>query len=244
MTFHFPSLKHLSWPPKVFLFFLGTNILLIIFGGVFIAPSTLSSLEGWGDLLAPIGMQVILGLLALIGPLAFAHYARSMGIALALGVLFAVAYIGLLSFEIAGIQLSFDTGPITVYCIFVIISLCTGILTSLRSRRIIEAVVAGFWALIIGTALWSLGLMVINYVIWGRSPWYQFWAGDGALDDFRQSGSTNLPAFLLQDLQGAIFWHPILSAVLGVAGGFAGYGIGRMLAQLQRLFPSRSATSG
>ena len=35
------------------------------------------------------------------------------------------------------------------------------------------------------------------------------------MDDFHRSGGQDLNAFLLQDLQGALFFHQILSAVIG-----------------------------
>jgi hypothetical protein len=117
MTVALRSWKTLIWPQWVFLLILGVNILLLLLG-LHVVPSTLSSLEGWEELLADIAMQVVLGLLALIGPLSFAKYPRMMGITLALGVIFAIVYLGLLGFETAGVQLSFDTGPTTVYAIF------------------------------------------------------------------------------------------------------------------------------
>jgi hypothetical protein len=51
-----------------------------------------------------------------------------------------------------------------------------------------------------------------------------------------------LPAFLLEDLRGAISFHPILSAVIGVDGGVIGHGISRLLALLQWLFPSKGCS--
>jgi hypothetical protein len=122
------------------------------------------------------------------------------------------------------------------------ISLLAGLFASLRTQRLIEGVVAGFWALVIGTALWTVGLLIMNYALWGSSQWYQFLVGDGVLDDFRQSGSSDWSAFVLYDLRGAVFWHPILSAIIGLGGGFIGYGIGRMLIQLRRLVPSSGSS--
>lgn len=45
------------------------------------------------------------------------------------------------------------------------------------------------------------------------------------VDDFQHSGSHDLGAFLLQDLQGALFFHQILSAVIGAIGGLVGRGV-------------------
>jgi hypothetical protein len=67
----------------VFLLILGVNILLLLLGH-HVVPSTLSSLEGWEELLADIAMQVVLGLLVVIGPLSFAKYPRMMALSLTL----------------------------------------------------------------------------------------------------------------------------------------------------------------
>jgi hypothetical protein len=242
MTFTLLSRRQLSWPQWVFLLILGANILFLLLG-LRVVPSTLSSPAAWGELLADIGIQVVLGMLALVGPLAFHHYSRSMGITLALGVIFAAAYLSVLGFETGGVQLSFDTGPLTIYALFIATSLVAGVIATLRTQRLRVGIVAGFWALMIGTALWTVGVLIMNYALWGSSRWYHFWVGDGALDDFRQSGSSDLSAFLLEDLRGAVFWHPILSAVIGIVGGFVGYGIGRTLIQAQRLFQAKGSSA-
>ena len=66
-----------------------------------------------------------------------------------------------------------------------------------------------------------------------------FWLRDGALADFRRSGIHNLSVFLLQDLQGALFFHPFLSAVIGISCGLVGAGVTLTAATAgQRLMPS------
>jgi hypothetical protein len=72
---------------------------------------------------------------------------------------------------------------------------------------------------VIGTAIWSSGLLIMNYAAWGTQQWYVFWLNDGAIDDFNRSGSSNLNVFLLQDMQGALFFHPLLSVFLGALCG-------------------------
>jgi hypothetical protein len=200
---------------------LGCNLVLLALGLWFV-PADARSAQGLAVLLATMGMQGALALLALAGPIGFNKYPRTMGISLGLGVLFACAYLAILACDFAGIQLSFDTGPGTIYTLFVATALLAGALASLRTRRLRDGVVASCWALVIGTAIWSLGVLLLNYALWGSPHWYQFWVGDGALDDFRQSGSTDLAVFLLQDLQGAVFFHPLLSAVIGAIGGSIG----------------------
>lgn len=57
----------------------------------------------------------------------------------------------------------------------------------------------------------------------------------------RGHGSHDLNVFLLQDLQGALFFHPLLSAVVGAISGLAGAGIAQGIGLLQRRLgqPSR-----
>jgi hypothetical protein len=230
-------LERTSWIQRLFLLVLGCNVVLLPLG-LHVVPADLHSVQGLGVLLATMGLQAGLALLALMGPVAFDRYSRTMGISLGFGVLFAVAYLGILACEFAGIQLSFDTGSGTIYALFVSAALFAAALASLRTQRLRDGVVASCWALVIGTAIWSLGVLVLNYALWGSPHWYAFWQGDGAIDDFRQSGSTDLAVFLLQDLQGALFFHPMLSAVIGAIGGLVGGGLVCVPAALWRLLGS------
>lgn len=81
---------------------------------------------------------------------------------------------------------------------------------------------AGAWALVVGTAIWSVGLMAIGYTFWNSRDGHSFWLRDGAVADFRRSGSTDVGLFLLQDIEGAVFFHPFLSLALGAACGGIG----------------------
>jgi hypothetical protein len=207
-----------SWAQRLVLLVLAGNALLILLGAL-VVPSTLRSMAGVWDLVGAAGLQGVVALAALVGPFAFGRYPRILGISVGCGVLFAVAYLSILAPEFAGIQLSFDAGPGTIYTMFVATALLAGVGANLRTRRFRDGVVASCWALVIGTALWSLGTLLLNYALWGSAHWYQFWLGDGAIDDFRSSGSRDLGAFLLQDLQGALFFHPVLSVVIGGIGG-------------------------
>ncbi|HEV2237243.1 MAG TPA: hypothetical protein VGR57_11335, partial [Ktedonobacterales bacterium] len=147
---------------------------------------------------------------------------RTSGISLAGGALFAATYLGFLARDFAGSAVGPDDGPATIYSLFVGVAVLAGAAAAVRSQRLREGMLAAVWALVIGTAIWSLGVLLLNYTLWGSPHWYQFWLQDGAVDDFHRSGSHDLGAFLLQDLQGALFFHQVLSAVLGVVGGLVG----------------------
>lgn len=231
-------LRHTSWVQRLFLLVLGGNVILILLS-LYVVPSTLSSAEGLGAMLGAMGLQGVLALSALIGALSFDRYPRTMGISLALGVLFAAIYLGFLARDFAGISLGIDDGPVTLYTLFVVIALLAGALASLRTQRLRDGVVVAVWALVIGTAIWSLGLLLLNYALWGSPHWYQFLQQDGALDDFHRSGSHDLGAFVLQDLQGALFFHQVLSVVIGAIGGVVGGSLVLGPAVLMRLLRRR-----
>jgi len=64
--------------------------------------------------------------------------------------------------------------------------------------------------------------MAMSYSFWNTHDGYAFWLRDGAVSDFRRSGGTDLGLFLLQDIEGAVFFHPLLSVALGAACGVIG----------------------
>jgi hypothetical protein len=136
------------------------------------------------DLLGAMGSQVVLALVALASPMSFAKTPRTAGISL-----------GFLVRDFAGSSLGIDDGPVTIYTLFIGIALLAGVTASLRSQQFRIGVVAAMWALVIGTAIWSMCVLLLNYALWGSSHWYQFWLQDGAINDVRSSGSHDLAIF-------------------------------------------------
>jgi len=192
---------------------------------MWVVPAILRWPAGLGALLGAVGAQVAIAVAAVFGPMSVDKRPRTAGLCLALGALFAVAYVGFLAADFAGIHLSFDTGPVTIYALFVGVAVIAGALACWRTARFSEGAVAGCWALVIGTAMWSLGFVPLSYALWGGAQWYRFWLQDGAIGDFHRSGGTSLGAFLLQDMYGAMAAHQVLSVAIGVAGGFLGSAI-------------------
>ena len=62
-------------------------------------------------------------------------------------------------------------------------------------------------------------MMTLSYAYWRTGRGYAFWLRDGAVADFRHSGGAKLWSFLLEDMQGAVFFHPFLSLAIGVLSG-------------------------
>ena len=231
------TVQRSSWRERLLVVVLGCNILLIGWG-IHVVPAIIYP-NGIATTLADAGMQLAIAILAFFGPLSFKRYSASIGIALLLGAIFAIAYNAvLLSNFLPSVNWDFN-----VLLLFLGVAGLAGFLAGYQTRRIGQGVVIGFWALVVGTAMWSIGTMTINYAFWGSHDWYFFWKNDGAIDDFLHSGSTNLHLFILQDMQGALFFHPLLSAFLGALCGLVGSAIAQSMLLIQGIFASRSAAS-
>jgi hypothetical protein len=231
------TVRRTSWRERLLAVVLVCNSLLILWG-IHVVPAIIYP-NGIGTTLAAVGMQVAIAILALFGPLAFRRYSASITIAMLLGAFFAIAYDAVLLADfLPSVNWDFN-----VVLLFVGAASIAGFLAGFQTGRIGQGVVIGFWTLVIGTAIWSIGTMLINYAFWGSHQWYFFWKNDGAIDDFLHSGSPNLHLFILQDLQGALFFHPLLSAVLGAVCGLAGSVVAQAVRLIQGVFTSRAAAS-
>ena len=206
---------------------------VLIVAGVLVVPATVSSLDGLGIIAADIALQVAIALLGLFGPVSLGRLGDAAGWCLAVGGAFALVYLGLLLFDFAGHPLA-----LSPYEFFVCAALAGSIPVAFRTRGVTRAMLAAMWSLVLGTLLWSAGLLITAYAFWGTRGAHGFWLRDGALSDFRHSGIHNLSVFLLQDLQGALFFHPFLSAVVGISCGFAAAAVTLTAATIgQRLAP-------
>jgi len=222
------TLQHASWMQWLLVLVLGCNSVLIVWG-IHVVPATLATSDGIGALVAPLGLQMGVALLALVGPLSFERYRSSIGISLLFGSLFAAAYDGIVLLQLLGIPLDLN-----IWLLFVSAAALAGFLAGYQTRQFRPGVIAAIWTLVIGTAIWSTGILLINYVFWGTHPWYLFWLNDGAIDEFQKAGSGNVNVFLLQDLQGALLFHPLLSVVLGAICGLIASGGANVLRWFQR----------
>lgn len=131
-----------------------------------------------------------------------------------------------------------------IVALFVGVAFVAGLAASYRTRHWLEGLIAALWALVIGTVLWSAAVLAINYVSWGSHEQYVYWLRDGAVAEFRHSGSADFNVFLLQDIQGALFFHPVISVVLGAGGGLVGSATAQGVILLQRLFRRRILKKG
>jgi hypothetical protein len=218
---------------RVLLVVVAANIALIL-AGVFVVPATVQSLDGLGIIAAGIGLQLAIAFVAWFGPVSLMRLGDAAGWCLAVGSAFALVYVALLLFDFTGHPLA-----LSPYEFFVAGALAGSVPVALRTRRVTRAMLAATWSLLLGTLFWSTGLLVTAYAFWGTRGAHGFWLRDGALADFRHSGVQNLSVFLLQDLQGALFFHPFLSAVTGIGCGFAAAGVTLTAANVRHRLASR-----
>jgi len=230
----FRPMRQVLWIQRLFVVVIGVNITLIL-AGLFVVPATIGSLAGIGSMLGDVGMQIVLATLALAGPWSFRRYRPSIGIIVALGLVFAALYARVILLEFQGIHTNAN-----IVALFVGVAFIAGLAAGYRTGQWRQGLGAAIWALVIGTALWSAAVLLINYVAWGSHQQYVFWLNDGAVDDFRRSGSHDFNAFLLQDLQGALFFHPVLSVVVGAMSGLIGSSAAQGVVVLQQSFHRRA----
>lgn len=228
--------RALLWPQRLFVMTIAVTIALIL-AGLRVDPATIASPAGGASLLGDVGMQLALAALALGGPWSFRRCGAVIGISAVLGLVFAAAYTGVILLEFDGINTNAN-----ILALFVGVAVVAGMAATMRTRRWQQGPLAAIWALLIGTALWSVAVLLINYAAWGSHRQYVFWLNDGAVDEFHRSGSRDFNVFLLQDLQGALFFHPVLGIAVGTIGGLAGGGLTYGGILLKRSFRRRAPT--
>jgi hypothetical protein len=206
----------MGWLERVFVTVCALNIALILASAA-IVPSSLRSGEGIVALIGAALMQVALAAAALWGPFALRRWQDGATARFTLGVAFAVTYLAIILAEFLGVH-----DNINILYLFIAAAAAAGLWAGLRTGQWRQGVMAGVWGLVIGTALWTAGDLLINYAFWGSHQQYAFMLEDGAVNDFRRAGGGDWNAFLIQDILGATFFHPLLSIIVGAIAGVAG----------------------
>jgi hypothetical protein len=194
---------------------------VLVVAGLGFAPGPALSVSGAGRVIADVGLLVAIGVAGLVGPASLGRLSQAVVPCLWVAVAFAVSYDALLLLDYAG-----HPQPFNPFVLFVTGALVASAWAGLQTRTLGRSVLAGVWALMLGTAIWSVGMLLISYAFWGSRDAYAFWLRDGAVSEFHQSGGTSLSSYLVGDLEGAIFFHPLLGAVVGAACGLVGAAAG------------------
>lgn len=197
----------------------------LIIVGLALAPSTMRSLVGVGEPVADFGLLLVILAASKRGPFAIARLGPSAGTCLVIAVCFAVAYNALLLTDLLGHPIAVEA-----YWIFIAAAVLTSGIVAYQTRTIATGILAAAWSLVLGTILWSVGWMLIVYFSWGTKGQYAFWRRDGAIADYHHSGGGSLGVFLIRDVQGSLFFHPLLSIAIGLLCGAFGALIGTLAA--------------
>jgi hypothetical protein len=92
-------------------------------------------------------------------------------------------------------------------------------------------VLAGAGTAIIGSLLWYITVLACFYIFFGTEAQTQVFRAEGEYDDFRRSGMTDFPTFVMEDYFGAGFFHLVLGSLVAVGlaslGGLVGKGLAR-----------------
>jgi hypothetical protein len=192
------------------------------------------TLQGNGIVLADLGLLAAIWMVGRRGPASLRQLDSVAAACLGGAALFAILYDGSLLLDLLQRPL-----PLTPYALFLGVGVAVSIWAAARTGSFVRGVLAATWALVLGTVLWSVGWLPMIYSFWGTKDAYRFWLADGAISDYQHSGGSDVSVFLIQDVQGALFFHPWLCVGLGLACGAVGAGLGRSLAGLGPAFRRR-----
>jgi hypothetical protein len=137
--------RRTSWKTRVVVAVLAADAGVAV-AGLWVVPAVLRAPGGLAAMLGVVAAQSAIAVVAVIGPAQLGKRSRTAGISLAVGALFAAAYVGLLAAELAGAQLSFDRGAVTVYALFAAAGMLAGAMAYRRTTRLTDGSVAGCWA--------------------------------------------------------------------------------------------------
>jgi len=91
--------------------------------------------------------------------------------------------------------------------------------------RVGYGVLTALCSTLIGSLIWVFSLLSTYYIFMGTARQEQVLAADQVFEDFKQSGMTDLRAFIMQDYLGGVFFHLLLgmvvAGILGFMGGLA-----------------------
>ena len=148
---------------------LAADAMLVIAGPGFV-PETLRSASGVGRVVADVGLMMAIGAAAVLGG-TFSRFSGVGDVCLWAGAAFALVHDTHLLVDFVGRPLSADP-----YWYFVGAAVIASGWATYRTGRMSRGIAAASWALVLGTALWSVGMMTLSYAFWRTGDGYAFWA--------------------------------------------------------------------
>ena len=208
---------------------LGVSAAVLLVGlGLALYPTTLSaSPAGLSGVIAIGVILVVYGIAgAWLPPRLERHDPWLLRAAITFGLLAGAVYAGEILLEY--LLLPADNSPYALVefgAIFLLYA-AAGLTAARRTGRARDGLWAAVAAALISTLIWYLAILAVTFAMRGTPQQAAVMRAEGNLEDFGRSGMTDFPAWFMQDLLGAGFFHlllgPIVAAVLGGAGALAG----------------------
>lgn len=229
-----------SWKTRVVLAVLAADAVVALLG-MWVVPAILRWPAGLGAMLAVVCAQFAIAVAAVFGPMSVDKRPRTGRDLSGAGYAVRRRLRRPLGGRLGRPSSELRPRPCHDQCAVCRVAVIAGALACWRTPRLMEGAVAGCWALVIGTAMWSLGWVPLSYALWDSAlvPLLAAGRSDRGLPSQRRHESRRVLA--AGHVRGHVF-HQVLSVVIGVAGGFLGSAIGWAPRTLAR-GPSRITTT-
>jgi hypothetical protein len=146
--------------------------------------------------------------------------------AITFGLLAGAVYAGEIVLEYVTLPANNSPYALIEFGAIFVVYFAAGLTAARRTGRTRDGISAAVTAALISTLIWYIVLLAVTFAMRGTFQQAAVLRAEGNLEDFTRSGMSDFPAWFMQDLLGAGFFHlllgPIVAAVLGGAGALAG----------------------
>jgi len=110
------------------------------------------------------------------------------------------------------------------------------LIAAARAGQFRQGVVAGFGIALVASLMFISIILAFFYAFRGTPRQAQVFQAEGNYADYAHSGAQDFNIFIMEDFFGAVFFHsillPLVGALLGALGGFAGKGLARLTGRM------------
>ena len=182
-----------------------------------------------------VGVAIVLivyGLMAWRGPVILLRQPRVVvNLLLTLGVLAGAVFAVEVLLEYVLLPADNTVFGYVEFGLVLLIYFLAGVLVAYLGFPLRSRIIAGAGTAIIASLIWYIAVLACFYVFFGTESQAQVFHAEGEYEDFRRSGMTDFPTFVMEDYLGAGFFHlllgPVVAMILASAGGLVGKGLAR-----------------
>jgi hypothetical protein len=201
--------------------------------GLILTPTTLTaSRQGRLGVTAALAMLTVYGVLGIVGSRAVERRnPRILPIASLFGLVIGGLFVAEMLFEYAVLPSSKGNRQLA-YLEFggmFLFLLLAGFKGGQETGRLWHGVLTAIWSTMIGSLIWVASLLSTYCAFMGTARQEQVLAADQVLEDFKQSGMTDLRAFVQQDYVGGVFFHLLLGLIVAGILGMMGALVAKLL---------------